>query len=276
MSTGLKFVLIVLCLSALAQAEDVEVNCDFTTSGGRYSCTLSGITIPDEETNVIIGGNHLPGQDDADVERVYVMMSNVPFIMSEIFTRFPNVHDFILGDSGLTRIQPYAFQNAENLRFLSINANNLPYIHNNAFTGAYSLETLDLNGNGIELIHETAFEGLVSLTHLFLDFNQLRELHADVFRPLISIVSLYFNSNLLEVLPGNLLADHPDLTRIEFTRNYVNAIGREFLEGIPRLIFFNSVGNQCVNSFWTIGGVHDVELVRNGLQDCFDNYDQLP
>lgn len=275
----LKLQIVLICfLSPLIKAQTVaNVNCNFVLSGNTYSCQIAGTTVSDDENVLfIIGGVHLQGQTNADVERIEVMVSNIPFIIVQLLTTFPNVHTFSLSSSGLTRIQSNAFSNGTNLRSISITFNPLTTIAANAFFGASNLEFLDLLGNQLEFIHELAFNGLTSLQQIFGDHNRLQVLHHNVFRTLISLDSLYLANNQLESLDGRLLSNNNNMRRLDIARNQINAIGRNFLDGIPSLSSFNTVGNRCTNSFWTIGGVTTIETVRLALAPCFDNFVEPP
>lgn len=271
-------VLLILFLSALSRAQNVNINCQFSiVSGDVYSCMIIGVTVVDDENqNFTIGGQHLQERSNNDVGRVHILMSTIPFIISSLFTTFPNIHNFHIMEAGLTRVQTNAFSNAHNLRVVSINGNPMRKIAANAFSGAPNLELLDMLGNQLESIHELAFNGLSAVQQIFGDHNRLRELHHNVFRPLVSLDSLYLANNQLESLDGRLLSNNGNMRRLDIARNQIDAIGRTFLDGIPRLASFNTVGNRCINAFWTIGGVTTIETVRDGLATCFDNFVEPP
>lgn len=271
-------VLLILFLSVLSRAQNVNINCQFSIlSGNVYSCMIVGVTVVDDENqNFTIGGQHLQERTNNDVGRVHILMSTIPFIISSLFTTFPNIHNFHIMEAGLTRIQSNAFSNAHNVRVVSINGNPLRKLAANAFSGAANLELLDMLGNQLESIHELAFNGLTAVQQIFGDHNRLSELHHNVFRPLVSLDSLYLANNQLESLDGRLLANNGNVRRLDIARNQIDAIGSTFLDGIPRLASFNTVGNRCINSFWTIGGVTTIETVRDGLATCFDNFVEPP
>lgn len=273
MANYFKIILIVLGLSEI-KGQIVNLNCLFAVTANVYTCQISGASVEDNENaNIIIGGQHQQGFGDGDVRRVNIFLSNIPFVVSQFFTTFVNVSALTISSAGLTRIQTNAFANAQNLNDLSINANQLlTTIHANAFQGAPNLVNMDLLGNQIETINGAAFTGLSSVLQIFLDHNRLQVLPANVFQPLLSLQGLYLSNNQLESLSGRLLAHNNDMRRLEIARNRINAIGRSFLDGTPRLSFFDTVGNNCTNSLWNIGGVTTIETVRLGLSTCFDNY----
>lgn len=264
-----------LTLSEPVKAQNVQVNCNFAVLSFVYSCELNGVTIPDNENaNFVIGGVHGPGQGNADVGRILILFSNIPFVITQLFVAFPNVHEIVIwNDIGLNRIQSNAFANAGNLRLATVSGcSNFTSIQANAFTGALNLHRLDLVSSGIETIHETAFNGLSSLIEFHLNQNHIRRLPVNVFRPLTALLSLFLSNNFIESIDGNLFAHNSEIIGIHISNNGVNAIGRNFFDGIPRLQFFNMLDNVCINNFFTIGGSTTIEMVRQALSTCFDNF----
>lgn len=72
------------------KAQNVNIICNFSIVGSNYTCTLADITIADNENaNFVIGGEHLPGQNNAGVERVFILSSSTPFVISQFFITFP-------------------------------------------------------------------------------------------------------------------------------------------------------------------------------------------
>lgn len=268
---------LILFLSTTIKAQNVNINCNFVFVVNVYTCQISGLTVSsNENANFIIGGQHLAGQNNANVGRVDITGSNIPFVIRQFFTTFPNLASFHVLSSGLIRIQTSAFENAGNLRTIGINGNPTTTIAANAFTGASNVTLLDMLGNQISDIHELAFNGLTSLQAIFGDHNRIQQLHHNVFRPLTTLDSLYLSNNELESLDGRILANNNNIIRLDIARNRINALGRTFLDGIPRLAAFNTVGNTCTNSYWRIGGVITMETVRVGLSTCFDNFVEPP
>lgn len=277
----MKVVLLVQVIFGLftsSQSQNVNINCNFLIATGLYSCSLLGVMIPDNENaNIIIGGAHISPRNNADVQRVQVTNSNIPFIITQLFTTFPNIVELAISNGGLTRVQSNAFANAVNLRTASV-ANNQLFgtIHANAFTGALSLSSLQFNLNRIQSIHEAAFNGLTALQNLIMENNNIQNLTNNVFQPLTSLRVLSLSNNQLEIIDGRLLANNNQVTQLDLSRNRIDAIGRNFLDGFTGLLLFNANGNRCVNSFWIIGGTTTINTVRNGLETCFNNFIEAP
>jgi hypothetical protein len=182
---------------SVTTAEDIEVNCRFGELNDVYTCNVMFVTIPDNlDANFIITGNHLTGRTNANVDRINILASNIPFIIPQLFTEFPNVKIFDNLSGSLLRIQSNAFANARNLRVVNIaGSRNFNTIEENAFAGAKNLLDLHLSSNGIQTIHENAFASLDSLKTLEMHGNQIRELPVNLFSPLrsLELVDLFLN-----------------------------------------------------------------------------------
>lgn len=270
---------LVLLLGVFATAKaQTPVNCQFTMSGGLYTCVILGITLPDNENLfIVIGGNHVPGLTNANVERVQIQFSTIPFIISQLFLTFPNLQDFQMTASGLTRIQTNAFANAARLRTVSIiNHPQFTTIHANAFSGAADVRDMQIRNNLIGEVHELAFSGATTLESLNMDQNNIAALHHNTFRTLTQLRLLSMTDNILETIDGRLLGENRLLGQIDFSRNRINAIQRNFLDNFQNLLLLNVVSNICVNNFWIIQGGAGLDQVRTGLASCFNNFVETP
>lgn len=264
---------------AVVKAQTVNVNCNFAVVNSIYTCQLSGVTIDDDENqNIVIGGQHLPGLSNTLVFRVEIGASSIPFIIPQLFTTFPNLATLGISDGGILRIQTNAFANAGNLRSLNVIDNaDLQEIQANAFAGAPRLVMLEILMCQLRTIHATAFNGLSELQSLNLEGNQIQQIPVDVFRPLTALNIIDLSSNSLEVIDGRLFNANTNLVAIVFYRNSISAIGKSILDNLPNIRSFNMVGNICANATWTIGVAGTtIETVREGLNSCFDNSIEPP
>lgn len=112
--------ILIIATGSFVKAQTVNLNCYYvninTPQVSIYACILSGIEIEDNENlNFVFGGDHLPGYDDSQVQVVEITASRVPFIITQLFTNFPNLAGLFIHDGGLTRVQSNAFANASNL-----------------------------------------------------------------------------------------------------------------------------------------------------------------
>lgn len=264
---------VILCGFSSTAAQIINLPCRFFFADGLYTCQLIGITIPENQnTNVMITGVHLFGNTNNHVQRVSILFSNVPLVITQLFTTFPFLRNLQIM-SGLTRIQSNAFANANHLDHVEIIDNpGLRTIHSNAFFGAPNLRTLDLHRNGIQVIHALAFNGLSSLQAIWLDDNNIQQLPAQVFSPMIILQKVVLDDNLLTSIDGRLFANNMFMLHIDLQRNNINSIQWNFLDRNPHLNSLNMIGNICANNNWIIGRGVTIDTIRQGLTRCFNNF----
>lgn len=258
------------------QAQSDQIDCVFvrTVANLDYTCQLSNIVVNnDEQENIIIGGDHLPGQSNADVFSVRILNSEIPSILTQIFTIFPNIERLEITRGGLTQIQPGAFVDAKNLKRLIITQNSLDELLPAAFVGATNLIELDLRSNTIGFLRPNAFIGLRQLTDLHLGFNHIRELPDNIFRPLIGLINIFLNFNRLERLHAKDFSHNSRLLRLRFPNNRIYAIERElFTESLPEAILFNFDHNVCAYTGFLF---MPIEWILNHMRVCIENFERI-
>jgi hypothetical protein len=263
---------IFLAILSASRAQNVDLNCLFFTEFNQYTCLISNIEVADNENQVfVVGGNHTDGRSNNDVQRLKIMFANIPFVISTLFSVFPNVQSLTIDSAQLSRIQPGAFDNAAQLTTVTIIRNSIRRLPARLFPAASRLRTIDVDTNLIVEVDENAFEGLSNLQQLYLDQNSITSLPPNVFRPLPLLRNLFLQHNQLTSLDGSLFANNPLLFQLDIDRNQVNTIGRSFLNGLNNLLSFSLVGNVCVNRFWSIQGSTTLESVKADLEPCFVN-----
>jgi hypothetical protein len=269
----LAIVVVVLAFNAVS-AQNFHLNCHFQRVNLNYGCYINTTTVPDNQNlNFIIGGNHLDGFSDDDVREVVIQKSSIPFIVTQFFTQFTSLKYFRMLNSGLTRVQSGAFNNANSLTHIQIEqTSQFRTIEANAFSGARTLFNVDLQQNNIEWIHESAFEGVTTVSNLDFSNNQIKALSHKLFIQMSPLFIVDFSNNQLETLDGKLFADSPGIYYMDFSNNKLNAIGENFLDNMVDLYVVAFRGNYCVDFTWIINRSVTVESVRRGLQTCFENF----
>jgi Leucine-rich repeat (LRR) protein len=272
------FFILFLCAATKVKAQTTNISCNFADINGFYSCQLSGVKISDNENqNIVIGGEHVFERNNALVNRVEIIDSNIPFVMTQLFTTFPNIIVLQIMNAGLTRLQPRAFWEAANLRFMGIRNNHIQRINANAFEGAWNLQTIDIVLCQVKSIDEAAFNGLPGITTLSLSENEIEELPSNVFSLLPILSSLFLTSNKLQTLDGRLLMNNLAMRFIDLENNRINAIQRNFFDNLNQINFFNILRNQCASNFWLVnGGTVTIDSIREGLSVCFNNFGETP
>lgn len=239
-----------------------------------YTCDINSVTVSDDyNQNINIVGGHPPGWNNNLVRAVRIQLGDIPFIIPQLFTTFPNLFRLTISNAGLRRIQSHALANATNLELMIVESNPLREIEANAFSGASSLRSLDLFGNQLLNIDEDAFVGLSNLRDLLLESNRIRHLRKNLFRPLKTVEIISLSDNNVDIIHENLFANNRHLRNIDLVRNRINEVGRNFIEGLNELQILNVFENRCVNNIFIVDDTASKEEIRNGLTACFDNFD---
>jgi Leucine rich repeat len=260
------------------QSEDVNIECQFSVPAGtsNYLCEVSGLTFSgDENTNFVFGGTHLVARTNEHVTHVTIHDSQVPFVIPQVFTTFPNMIHMNFNRGGLTRIQSNAVVEARRLEIFTARHNpELTRIHSNAFSGATNLLQVILSNNSIHDVHEQAFVGLQRTRVINLSNNKIRKLPEDVFRPARRLETLFFRNNQIETLYASMFAHNNIMNQIELHDNRINAIDRNFFVSIRELTWLMLLRNVCANRTFVFGMTEE-QIIKEGLAPCFENFDRM-
>lgn len=263
--------LFIAAVSSAAAQDPITLNCQFiTTVFGEYTCRLLGIEVLDPEQEVIVGGEHVEGQNNDDVQVLQIRNSNTPFVIPQLFAAFPNVLEIDIQNSNLQVLSiPAGFQ----LEYLTLYRNNVSRIENGTFTGQSGLEFFEAMDNRIEVIEEDAFVGLDGLLGLMLIGNRIRALAPRTLHPLRNVVFIDFERNLIERIEDGTFAENPELSAIYLEFNQINAVSPTFTAGFgTNLEYVNLQGNRCINRPFALRDPIDLILLNNALNPCFNNF----
>lgn len=264
--------------SKLTIAENTNLECSyrFTSDTGDYECVIEGVRVVDDESqNFVISGSHLENKTDVDVVVFRVTNSEVPFIITQAFSTFPNLEQYVAWSSGLKRIQSNAIRNAPKLfNFLAHINPNFTTIHSNAFSGGSMLRDVFLQRGNISEIHSNAFVGLNNVRSLGFSNNRIRNLPKNLFRPLPRLSTVFLSHNLLEILDSNMFSHNPRMHQLMFSGNKITAIDRNFLKSTPFVNFWFLQNNECIN-FNILFGWQPESRIQQELRPCFENFDNL-
>lgn len=232
-----------------------------------------------ENQNILIKGNHAYDNTNNHVVSVWILNTDISFVIKQIFTTFVNLKHLSIKNGGLKRISPKVFTNAKKLEKIEISNNPIISILANSFTEASKITEINILDNEVEKIHGNAFYGLSSLTKLTISNNKnLRELHPEAFNSLQSLDTLEFVKNSVENLDAKLFAQTPLISWINFEKNVINSIERKIFDDLKLLQVIILVENRCVDDYWIIRRASDESdrvLLNEGLQNCFNNFGRV-
>lgn len=221
----------------------------------------------------VIEGSHTNDRTNLQVWAAQIAYGNIPVIIREFFTTFPNLLDFKVRNSALETLASGDFENAVNVRRLELSGNRLTAIPADAFQGASSIGILNFYNNEIELIHADAFRGMDFCYDVTLSSNSLQLLEPKVLQALPYLRLLILNNNQITSLLSNLFQNNPLLNYFSAIENEIISVSPNIFDSIPQVSDVNLRENSCVDREWrSIGTVSTWEQVFEELDDCFSNY----
>lgn len=160
-----------------------------------YACNLNNVEVLDPLADVVITGDHLEGQNDESVREVFLTNSRTPFMIQQIFEKFPCITLLDIQNSHLESINLPDYVQLEILRVIN---NNISTLFNRTFFNQKQIDTIAANNLGLEEIEENTFEGAKSLNFIALVNNKITHIHPNTFRPLVNIRRINLNQNSLK------------------------------------------------------------------------------
>lgn len=148
----------------------MDLQCEFHTVGGRYTCFVSSAAIPMPERN-FYEGDHPQGKCDEDVTGVYFIdvITRFPQGLHEIF---PNTNTLWISKSRLKEVSRENFDGLENLTHLYLIHNRLKSLPSDLFVNMRRLQHVSFNNNKIEFISSEILRPLKNLEYFGLEENK--------------------------------------------------------------------------------------------------------
>lgn len=184
--------------------ETVQGNCTTLRddAGIRYRCT---------------GGNLLLLQSiPPDATAIEFYDGHLPLITSGCFSKFVNLRELVVRNSGLINIEQGAFNGMKQLENLTIQDNPLEKIESSWFV-LENLDRLDLRGNSIKYIEPGSFRYLTRLTYLNLEGNDLRCIFSSDLNEMPNVYVVQFSGNPLKWRCRVELEQFLEARKIRFT-----------------------------------------------------------
>jgi hypothetical protein len=133
--------------------------------------------------------NVIPQSEDAlnAVTDFKVVDKSLYFVPNIIFDSFRNMRNVVLSNVQIEDIDKNHFRNANALKHLSIQVNNIPKLKARLFELAPNIVTLRLPNNNIYYVHKDAFHGLHQIQEIGLENNKIQVMSAGTFGSLNSL-----------------------------------------------------------------------------------------
>lgn len=218
-----------------------------------------------------VTGAHLSkGRKDLGVKFVEFTASNLSYIPDQIFKKFPNLEYLSMNSVGLKKMNPIV--NASDLKVILVNHNDISTLDAKTFEVATDLEVLSFRKNQIEEIDMNAFYLLGNLRELYLSDNRILSLHLNTFSPLISLEVLAISGNQLQTIDMELFSANLQLREILLYDNKITAVHPQTFNSLSSLFNLELHGNLCVDKDIRFDDGEFLDLVKNHLKQCFEDY----
>lgn len=245
----------------------VTVDCNYLIFGGEYVCSLNGIEVTDPTAEVTFGGIHLDGRTELEVDVVWILDSNTPFMIQSIFTTFPNINELTIEESNLQSISIPANSSVE---WLFLYGNNISRLEAGTLQAPilFYFEAID---NGILAIDGGFFDQAPDTRYIDLSVNNITELAAGSFAPGAVLIDLYRNG--LAVIEEGLFVNNSILVALYLDRNVIVDIHPSFITGLPaNLQYVAMAQNECFSGNLEVTSDGLRMMANNALNQCFRNF----
>jgi Leucine-rich repeat (LRR) protein len=200
--------LVVIFLAILVSLSTASIDCEFSWYQGDYTqpegqfyrCKLKSIQIFLDDPVDLDDSGEVNDTVISDLDNVTMLELRHPLEFSElpesIFKVFDNLEYLFIYHTSLDAIDTEDFQEAQHLKYLRINSNDLSEIKESTFKNAPNLEYINLSYNKIHVVHRDSFKGLEKLREIHLHNNEISMIQPDVFSQLPNLVIINLKDNL--------------------------------------------------------------------------------
>ncbi|XP_070497788.1 chaoptin-like [Chironomus tepperi] len=273
---------VTLCLTNVIKVpkttrEDPQISCRYQPPTGLsgYTCILD-IQNPNGHNDFTsIGGEHLDGFTNLDVERLYITFQNTSNIPSIICLQFPNLLDFIIGSSHVRDLDDTSFAGCGRLEFLLVSGNQVQNLPQNVFAQNSNLEVAILDDNRIEQISNNVFAG-TRVSYVDLGKNRLTFFNPSWFSGVEGTLEvLLIDYNNIVGFSSYVFDALVNLRELDISVNPDTVIYSQAFYGLTNLrrLYLNALELTTVNPEWfsPLTAIENIHLAYNQIRDIPDN-----
>ncbi|KZC11390.1 PREDICTED: slit homolog 1 protein-like [Dufourea novaeangliae] len=207
-----------------------------TPNAPTWNETIEGTCIPNDDNVGIryrcVGGNLLLLQSlPPEVAAIEFHEGHLPRLPAGCFSKFQNLRELVITNSGLTTVEQGAFDGLNKLENLTIQDNPLEMIGSSWFP-LENLEKLDLRGNSIKYIAPGAFRRLNRLTYLNLEGNDLKCIFTSDLNEMPDVYVVEFSGNPLKWRCRVELEQFLEARKIRFVRIENSCEGKKLVRNL--------------------------------------------
>lgn len=166
-------------------------------------------------------------------------------VITEFAPSYEAVEVLLLGDCGITEVEPGAFKSLEKVIRLNLSNNSISYLDESVFSKDSKLEFLALSDNNLTSVTGT-FNRTRRMRELRLSSNQIHDI-TDAFKGLTFLRKISMRSNLVTHIPDDAFSDNSELAEINLSENKIRWMGRNALKGLVTLNKLLLQGNQLLS-----------------------------
>lgn len=199
------------------------------------------------------------------LEQLQMRTESLEVLNYEDFENAWNLRNLTISDNKLGQIPSNVFARANHLTEIRLDGNQILHLDNYAFNGLNELYLLSLNKNRLITLKSFAFHGAPHLTDLRLEYNDIEVLEPGVF-DLPDLLFLFLGNNQIKLLPDHLF-DYTQLYSLDLQSNPLIHLGESIyhLRNLYRLVLLKNREMQ------------DFNVTRfNGMKNLYDfQYDRM-
>lgn len=181
--------------------------------------------------------------------------------------------------TGLLSVNKDSFKDADQLKILNLDDNQIQTLTENVFEHSRSLQEVHLSKNNINLIEDSAFSGLSELQYISLNQNSLTLIKNNTFAGIENLTKLEVNFNLIETIEDGAL-NLPNLQCINLAHNRLRSLPDNVFVGAPSLsvvsVSYNYL-SRIGRIFYNLKNLEELDLGANEIRDIkLNEFAKLP
>ncbi|XP_043663430.1 slit homolog 1 protein-like [Vespula pensylvanica] len=225
-----------------------------TTTEEEIPSTIEGVCTyhrkdNDELRYVCTGGNILLFNTiPNEVTAIEFHEGRLPRLPAGTLSRFVNLRELLIRNSGLRIIEPKSFDDRNELKVLAIQDNPLTTV-DGSWLNLNKLERLDLRGNSIRYIAPQSFRHLSKLQYLNLEGNDLKCIFTSDLNEMPEVYIIEFSGNPLKWKCRLELEQFLEMRKIKFVRIEESCEGKKYMRNVlwqnKTDIYYNDECQAC-------------------------------
>ncbi|XP_078660971.1 uncharacterized protein LOC144905266 [Branchiostoma floridae x Branchiostoma belcheri] len=181
------------------------------------------------------------------VKKLHLEGNLITAVEPNAFANMSQLRYLYLSNNSIDEIQPGAFNGLGTLQYLELSGNKLQQLTNGSFQGLSLLSVLIMENCNITVMRKGAFEGLHEVTQLDLAHSRIETFEDGAFAGLIDVKTLRLEHNEVESLPRNTFNGLLEVTSITLAHNKIRGIENGAFRGVDHLRNLDLTGNRMTS-----------------------------